>query len=174
MIVFRNTDLDVPFLWESDAQPPARWHAAGEGPAHYFSSTPESAWAEFCRHEDIRDPADLAGIERVLWAVEIDDEPAADPQLPHPVLTGGLSSYSACQAKARRLRAGGAARLRATSAAVDPTSSSGWRVEGGLQPGDRRDEQTVVLSGRRPGLTGWRACAPGAPGMEVLARTHHF
>ena len=50
MIVFRNTDIDTPFLWETGAQPPARWHGAGEGPAQYFSSTPEAAWAEFLFH----------------------------------------------------------------------------------------------------------------------------
>ncbi|MPZ51102.1 MAG: RES domain-containing protein [Dehalococcoidia bacterium] len=174
MIVFRNTDLDVPFLWESDVQPPARWHAAEEGPAQYFSSTPESAWAEFCRHQEILEPVDLAGIERVLWAVEINDEPPVEPHLPPDTLTGDRSSYPACQAEGRRLRAAGASRLEAPSAAVDSTSSSGWHVEGGLQPSDRRDERTIVVYGRRPGLTGWRACAPGGPGVEVLVRTRHL
>src|SRR5256884_1317297 len=56
--------LPISFLWETGAQPPARWHGAGEGPAQYFSSTPEAAWAEFLRHEEIREAADLAGVER--------------------------------------------------------------------------------------------------------------
>lgn len=174
MIVFRNTDIDVPFLWETSAQPPARWHGDGEGPAQYFSSTPESAWAEFLRHQEIREAADLAGVERVLWTVEIDDnEPAVEPDLPRATLTGDRTSYWACQAEAARLRTTGATRLVAPSAAVAPRSHSGWRVEAGLRPGTRRAETTIILSGARPNLTGWRACAPGAPGTEVLARVRY-
>jgi hypothetical protein len=172
MIAFRNTDIDAPFLWESRAQPPARWHGAGDGPAQYFSSTPEAAWAEFLRRQEIRDPEDLAGIERVLWAVDIDDhEPAIEPKLPRAALTG--DGYRACQAEAARLRRAGVTRLAAPSAAVDPASPSGWRVEAGLRRGTRRLESTVVLFGARPHLIGWRACAPGAPGTDVLARLRY-
>jgi hypothetical protein len=174
VIVFRNTDIDTPFLWESSAQPPARWHGSGEGPAQYFSSTPEAAWAEFLRRQEIREAADLAGVERVLWTVEIDDnEPAIEPDLPRATLTGDTSRYRACQAEAARLRTAGATRIAAPSAAVDPASPSGWRVEAGLRPGKRRMETSIVLFGDRPNLTGWRACAPGAPGSEVLARVRY-
>jgi hypothetical protein len=172
MIAFRNTDVDTPFLWESGEQPPARWHGPDEGPAQYLSSTPEAAWAEFLRQQEIRDPADLAGVERVLWAVNVDDdEPAAVPDLPRGALMG--DSYRACQAEAARLRTGGARRLTASSAAVDPASSSGWRVEAGLRRGPRRTDATIVLYGSRPQLVGWRTCAPGAPGVEVLARVRY-
>ena len=58
MIVFRQTDHRYPFLWESAEQPPGRWHGAGEGPAHYCADTPDGAWAEFLRHEEIGDAAD--------------------------------------------------------------------------------------------------------------------
>jgi hypothetical protein len=172
MIVFRNTDVDVPFLWETTAQPPARWHGLGEGPAQYFSSTPEAAWAEFLRRQEIRDPADLAGIERVLWAVDIaETEPVSEPDLPRATLMG--TSYRACQAAAARLRTAGATRIAAPSAAVDPGRLSGWRVEAGLRRGARRTESTIVLLGSRPNLIGWRACAPGAPGTEVLTRVRY-
>jgi hypothetical protein len=172
MIAFRNTDMDVPFLWETSAQSPARWHGPGEGPAQYFSSTPEAAWAEFLRRQEIRDPVDLAGIERALWAVTIDDEePALEPDLPRATLTG--PSYRTCQVEAPRLRAAGATRLIAPSAAVDAASPSGWRVKAGLRRGARHGETTIVLFGSRPLLIGWRACAPGAPGIEVLARVRY-
>ena len=82
MIVFRHADPRLPFLWEDARQPPGRWHGGGEGPAHYFSDTPDGAWAELLRHEEIRDPADLATLRRAIWAVEIpDEEQAAAPGL---------------------------------------------------------------------------------------------
>ena len=73
MIAFRQCDARCPFLWEGAAQPEGRWHAAGEGPAHYFADTPDGAWADFLRHEEIRDAADLATIRRAIWAVDIGD-----------------------------------------------------------------------------------------------------
>ncbi len=79
MIAFRQCDARCPFLWEGAAQPEGRWHAAGEGPAHYFADTPDGAWADFLRHEEIRDAADLATIRRAIWAVDIGDAPAGAP-----------------------------------------------------------------------------------------------
>ena len=170
MIVFRNCDVDVPFFWESDRQPPARWHAAGDGPAQYTSSTPSAAWAEFLRHAGISDPADLAGIERAMWAIEIPDtEPAVTPLLPDPVLTGDGTSYPACQAEAARLRAAGATRLAAPCAAIIPGSPSGWHSDAGLLPAPARGEVTIVLFGARPTLVGWIASQPGYPEPEILA-----
>ena len=59
MIGFRQVDARYPFLWEDSRQPEGRWHAAGDGPAHYIADTPDGAWAEFLRHEEITDPDDL-------------------------------------------------------------------------------------------------------------------
>lgn len=104
MIGFRHADPRYPFLWESSDQPAARWHAAGDGPAHYFSDTPDGAWAEFLRHEEILDPADLPTIRRAVWAVDLGEPTLARPVLGRDVVTGGHASYPACQAEARRLR----------------------------------------------------------------------
>ncbi|MEE3851360.1 hypothetical protein VZC37_13525 [Gordonia sp. LSe1-13] len=73
MIVFRNYDPRFPFLWELNTQPGARWHAHGDGPVQYFADTPAGAWAEFIRHEEITDPDDLAGIQRAICAIDIDE-----------------------------------------------------------------------------------------------------
>jgi hypothetical protein len=54
MIVFRHADPSLPFLWEDVGQPPARWHGDGDGPVQYFTDTPDGAWAEFLRHEEIK------------------------------------------------------------------------------------------------------------------------
>lgn len=174
MIVFRHADPRHPFLWEDAVQPAGRWHDAGEGPVQYFSDTPDGAWAELLRHEEIRTPEDLATLRRALWAVELSDEPAGEPALPLAVLTGGPDTYPACRQEARRLRAAGVTRLVAPAAALLPGEARGWRVDGGLQRGPGRDGRVVVLFGRRPHLVGWAATAAGRPGEDLLPRVRHF
>jgi hypothetical protein len=174
MIGFRHTDPRFPFLWEDTSQPAARWHAEGEGPVHYFCDTPDGAWAEFLRHEEITDPEDLPTIRRTVWAVELGDEPSQSVALPLTTVTGGLETYGACQDEARRLRQQGTASILAPSAALRSGSAHGWRVDGGLQPGAPRDGRVLVLFGRRPDLTGWPAARAGHPGEELLARVRHF
>ena len=175
MIVFRHADPRFPFLWEGGGQPPARWHAAGEGPAHYLSDTPDGAWAEFIRHEEIKDPEDVATIERALWAVEIPDtEPETEPDLPDEVLTGGPETYSTCQDEAQRIRDEGATRLVAPSAALLPGEARGWRVDGDLIRGEDRNGQTIVLFGDRPQIVGWQVVAAGRPTVDILHKVRYF
>lgn len=174
MIAFRHADPRLPFLHESAAQSPARWHDAGDGPVTCFADTPDGAWAEFLRHEEIRDPADLATIRRALWAVDIGDEAAAAPALSHETMTGGVESYAVCRAEAGRLRAIGAPRVDAPSAALVPGGAGGLRVDGRLRAGPPRDGQTIILFGRRPAIVGWRAAYHGRPADELLSRVRHL
>jgi hypothetical protein len=157
MIAFRQCDARCPFLWEGAAQPEGRWHAAGEGPAHYFADTPDGAWADFLRHEEIRDPADLATIRRAIWAVDIGDAPAARPDLPVQTMQGDRSTWPACQAAARELRAAGQRRLEAPLAALP-------------------DSRTLVLYGEPSELklTGWIAAVDASPPQAVMRRVKHY
>lgn len=173
MMVFRHADSRFPPLWESDAQPAARWHAADQGPAHYFADTPDGAWAEFLRHEEINDPADLATVERAVWAMEIPDTGYTDVGLSRAVVTGGADTYGACQAEAARLKATGAKAIQAPSAALKVGGAAGWRVDSGLQQGPARDGRVYVLFGRRPDLIGWQA-AVGRPAADLLPHVRHF
>lgn len=175
MIAFRHADPRMPFLREGGNDSGARWHDAGdESPVNYFADTPDGAWAEFLRHEEIRDVQDLPTIRRALWAVEIGDEAAAEPALPETTLTSGRESYAACRDEARRLRAGGATRFEASSAALLPGGARGHRVDAGLRAGPPRHARTIVLFGRRPLLVGWRAVYEGRPADELLTRVRHF
>ena len=88
MIAFRHTDSRFPFLREDSSQPAGRRNAAGEL-THYFCDTPDGAWAEFLRNEEIDDPEDVLTIRRALWAVEIGDTPVQIPDLPSETMTGG-------------------------------------------------------------------------------------
>jgi RES domain-containing protein len=171
---FRHCDHRTPFLWQSDAQPAARWHGEGEGPVNYFADTPVGAWAEFLRHEEITDPADLAGVRRSLWVVELPDGDFATPKLSHRVMTGGLVSYTACQAEARRLRSIGAKALEAPAAALKPGTARGWTALPDLTPSaSSRDGRVWVLFGPCESV-GWPAVVAGAPPAAVLPLVRYF
>jgi hypothetical protein len=173
MIAFRHADRRLPFLCEDANQPAARWHDAGEGPVQYFADTPDGTWAEFLRHEEIKEDDDLATIRRAIWAVDIGDEPAVEPSLSGATLTGGLETYDACRKEAHRLRTQGATRLDTRSAALLPGGAQGYHVDAGLKPGPPRDGRTIVLFGRRPSVVGWRAAHEGRPAADLLAMVRY-
>jgi len=176
VILFRSVADEAPFLRESgDEQPAGRWHRGGDGPVQYLADTPDGAWAEFLRHEEITDAQELAGVTRTIWAVEIPEDLAPrSPSLDRATLTGALDSYAACQGEAARLRAGGATAIVAPSAALRDGAARGWRVENGIQPGRPRDGRVIVLFGARPGLIAWRAAVDAQPDPALLAKVRHF
>lgn len=174
MIVFRHADSRFPFLWEAVDQPPARWHGAGEGPVAYLAETPDGAWAEFLRHEEITDPADLDGVRRAIWAVELPDAPTTRPRLTQATLTGGLETWPACQAEARRLRRRGKTALATPSAALRTRTPSGFRTSGGLRPGPVRQERAFVYFGAHSELVAWCACTAGRHRADLLPRVRHL
>ncbi len=173
MIAFRHADPRFPFLREDSSQPVGRWNTPGQL-THYFADTPDGAWAEFLRHEEISDAADLPTVRRALWAVDIGDEPSARPELAAETLTGGLESWRDCQREADRLRSAGASGLTAPSAALRSGGAHGWRVYGGLQAGPARDGKVFAFFGPRPDLIGWSATIAGRPGAELLERVRYF
>lgn len=174
MIGFRHADPRFPFLWEEGSQPPGRWHGEGEGPVHYLADTPDGAWAELLRHEEITDLADVAAVRRAIWAIEIGDLPGERPRLPVRAMTGGRESYPGCRREAGRLLARGARGLVAPSAALVPGGAHGWRVEAGLREAEPRDGEVIVLFGPRPDLVGWEAVHEGRPSAGLLRRVRHF
>jgi RES domain-containing protein len=174
VIAFRQVDGRYPFLWEDAAQPAGRWHADGEGPAHYFADTPDGAWAEFLRHEEITDADDLATIRRQMWAVEIGGDVAEPVEVPIEMATGGLETYADCQHAARAMRDRGATRISAVSAALVPGGARAVRVDDGLRVDAPTDGHTIVVFGSPAHLRGWLAAADGHPAPELLARVRHF
>jgi len=169
---FRTCDARWPFFWDASDQPSGRWHATGEGPVQYLADTPDGAWAEFLRHEEITEPADLAGIARAVWAVDVDldVERTRRPSLDAATLRGGLGSYEACREEARRLHGRGATALNAPSAALLPGGARGQVVrDGALAEGRRRDGRVLALFGARPAFKGWRCALRGRPHERLLA-----
>ncbi len=174
MMTYRNCDRRFPFLWESADQPEARWNFAGGGPVQYLADTPDGAWAEFLRHEEIVEEVDFAGIARALWAVDADTENLDTPDLPEATMTGGASTYPTCQAEAQRLRDAGARGITAPSAALLPRTAGGYRIDTGFQPGPPRDGRVYVLFGTQPEATGWIIVDQGRPPLELLRRVQHI
>lgn len=171
---FRHCDPRFPFLWQAAVQPAARWHGAGEGPANYFADTPVGAWAEFLRHEGITDAADLAGVQRSLWAVELPDGGYLSPRLPEAALFGDERSYPACQAEARRLRAAGAQRLEVRGAALLPGCARGWNANPTMTAArSGRDSLVWVLFGPCSAV-GWIAADAGSPPELILPLVRHL
>jgi hypothetical protein len=84
-------------------------------------------------------------------------------------------SYSACQADARRLRATGAERLEAPSAALLPGGASGSRAmaPGLVMAAPPRDGRVWVLFGSVD-VRGWLAADGGAPPASVLPVVRHL
>ncbi len=170
MMTFRNCDKGWPFLWETAKQPGARWHADGDGPVQYLADTPDGAWAEFLRHEEIEDEVDLMGVDRALWCIEADTGSAVPPDLPVSIMTGDLNTYPACRDEAKRLRTAGREAIVAPSAALKSNTAGGYQVKGGFRHGPARDGQVYVLFGPRPALVGWLAVEAGRPPAELLRR----
>jgi hypothetical protein len=172
VIVFRVCDSRFPFLWTMRSgarQPPARWHGPGEGPVQYLSDTPTGAWAELLRHEEITDPADLAGISTRLWTVRINEIETHEPKLPQAALTSAPDSYEVCRTEARRLRAAGAVRLVAVSAALKRGECSGFHVgSAGLVRAASRDGKVFVHFGALPDAEGWCAADAARPDADLL------
>ena len=175
MIAYRQADPRFPFLWSSPHQPAARWHGEGEGPAHYFADTPDGAWAELLRHEEIVDPDDVLTLRRTLWAVDIDDAPARQATLPDAVMTGGPETYEPCREYAKHSRARGVRRLIAPSAALLPGGAAGRRIaEGTEQPAPPRTGHVIVSFEAADQFVAWKAVERGSPPLDLLPRVRHF
>lgn len=172
MIAFRHADPRFAFLREDESQTAGRWNDTGDL-THYFCDTPDGAWAEFLRHEEISDPADISTIRRALWAVEIGEPPSLRPDLPPETMTGDPTTWPRCTQFASTHR-GNADGLIAPSAALKPGEARGWRVDAGMRPGPDRDGQVIAIFGPRPDLVGWAATAEGRPETALLAKVARF
>jgi RES domain len=173
--LYRQCDSRFAFLWASARQPEGRWHAPGDGPVEYLASSPDGAWAELLRHEEIHEIDDLGGIRRALWAVELAEVPEARPNLDDATVHGDQDSYPACQVEAERIRDGGYEGLVAPSAALRGSVARPRTATGAANvPAGERAATVVVLFGPRPDLVGWLVVDSGAPPSHMPAHVRYF
>ena len=153
---FRYSSYDVP-LWVRPNTTDERWHVAGDGPTQYLSETPDGAWAELIRNENLRSEADLSLVAMPLWQLQIEQSRVADYRDFETAEQAGFKPESlidddqdACRLEGRRLKEAGFAGVLYPSAAL---------------PG----EQNLALFGPRI-LLPWgapRLLASGIPGMRL-------
>jgi hypothetical protein len=179
---FRQCDAFRPFVWESgEHQASARWHKLGEGPVQYFSDTPDGAWAEFLRHDEIKEPMTAEEcsytFNPVLWSVEVElDEnlhiPDMNKNVSNENLFGDDESYTVCQAAALEARENGAIAIKVTSAAL--TDACGQQVaEGKLKNAGSRTPSVFVYFGKIDAI-GWRCGGLVQIDNQLLSRIRHF
>lgn len=70
LVAFRYCSYDVPF-WVRPNTRPGRWHLAGTEPTQYWSLTPEGAWAELIRYEELVTEEELDEIRTAMWVCRL-------------------------------------------------------------------------------------------------------
>lgn len=188
-LLFRQCDANYPFLWEDGSRQQAqRWNKAGEEePTQYFADSPEAAWAEFIRHEEIFEPLApdefMKDFRRVLWAIEVEVSDAPElfltvspkEHISYQYLVGGPDSYSVCQQFAEERRGLGYKWLVAPSAAMQADSSKGYTVNlGKLQPGPVRESKVYVYFGCLPNAVGWRCGMHPFCDLQALSKVRRL
>ena len=174
---FRVCDRRHPFLWHGPGQESGRWNRAGDEPVHYLASTPTVAWAEWIRHQEIHEPADLEGVAAALWAVLIPSHWSTQDlqpvELPMPVVLGTSSEAAAARLDlVEQLRATGAQGLLAPSAALHHSEAAlpCVRVRHAIEQPDTLPlpAQVILLWCTAEQLPGWCCVPEGRPGAELL------
>ncbi len=157
---FRYSSYDVPF-WVRANTTDERWHVAGDGTTQYLSATPDGAWAELIRNENLRSEADLSLVAMPLWQARIELARIADYRDFETAERAGFNPESlidddqrACRVEGKRLKEAGFAGVLYPSAAL---------------PG----EQNLALFGPKI-LLPWgspRRLASGIPGTQLTVGT---
>jgi RES domain-containing protein len=147
LTLFRWTSYDVPF-WARANTRPGRWNTEREAPTQYWSMTPEAAWAELVRAEDLRTEADLDLVRMPLWvcripALGLEDLTDAATQTAHGISAEALvaDDWTACQRLASTLRATTRG-VMAPSAALD--GHANVTIFGGRRAIDWRDRAALA------------------------------
>jgi RES domain-containing protein len=70
LTAFRWSTYDVPF-WARENSRPGRWHRIGDTPTQYWSLSPEAAWAELIRQENLCDESELDLVRMPFWVCRV-------------------------------------------------------------------------------------------------------
>ncbi len=110
MIVHRYSSYDTP-VWARENGQPGRWHARGDGPTQYMSTTTDGAWAELIRLEELRTEDEVTMVSVSMWAVAVDHQLIVDYSTFARAEAAGFDpealvdeDYERCQREGARLR----------------------------------------------------------------------
>lgn len=123
-IAYRWSDYDTP-LWARPNSDGQRWNRAREAPTQYLSLSPEGAWAELIRAEDLATAADVEPVRMPLWALQVRETHVADYCTFEKAEAAGFppealvdEDHERCRAEGARLREHGFRGVLAPSAAL--------------------------------------------------------
>jgi RES domain-containing protein len=110
IVAFRYCDHDVPF-WARPNTRSGRWHLAGTEATQYWSLTPDGAWAELIRLEELTSEVELKRVRMPIWVCFVPSTGIADLRQEEVRRSFGLSEedlvsddWQACQRAAGELR----------------------------------------------------------------------
>lgn len=123
-IAHRYSSYDTPF-WARENSQPGRWHARGDGPTQYLSTSTDGAWAELIRNEELRTEDEVAMVSVSMWAVSVTQAMVVNYSTFERAEAAGLDpdalvdeDYARCQQEGARLRQLGYGGVLAPSAAL--------------------------------------------------------
>lgn len=70
LVAFRWSNYDVPF-WARPNTRDGRWNRAHGEPTQYWSLSPDAAWAELIRHENLTTEAELDQVRMPFWVCRV-------------------------------------------------------------------------------------------------------
>ncbi|MGH2853069.1 MAG: RES family NAD+ phosphorylase [Solirubrobacteraceae bacterium] len=108
--VYRYSSYDTPF-WAREHSMSGRWHARGDGPTQYMSTSTDGAWAELIRLEELRTESEVAMVSVAMWAIDVRQQMIADYSTFERAEEAGFDpaalvdeDYGRCQREGARLR----------------------------------------------------------------------
>lgn len=123
-VAYRWSDYDTP-LWARPNSSAQRWNRTREGSTQYLSLTPEGAWAELIRTEDLTSLAAVRLVSMPLWALHVRETRVADYATFEKAEAAGFppealveEDHERCRAEGTRLRERGFRGVLAPSAAL--------------------------------------------------------
>jgi hypothetical protein len=123
-VAYRWSDYDTP-LWARPNSTAQRWNRTRETPTQYLSLSPEGAWAELIRTEDLRSVAEVREVSMPLWALHLRETRVADYATFEKAEAAGFppdalvdEDHERCRAEGTRLREHGFGGVLAPSAAL--------------------------------------------------------
>lgn len=127
VVAFRYCAYDVPFWVRSNTRP-GRWHRVGDPPTQYWSTTPDGAWAELIRAEDLTTEDELDLLRMPMWVcraptmglLDLTDRAAAEGfELGDEALVS--DEWAPCQEAAAQIRGEGHRGVLCPNAALPDT-----------------------------------------------------
>jgi RES domain-containing protein len=121
---FRYSNYDTPF-WSRPNTLPGRWHLPEDGPTQYLSLSPDGAWAELIRYEQLQSEWEIAQIRTKIWVADLNIAHLVDYSTFEKAEAAGFDpdalvdeDYAHCQEEGARLRSLGYRGVVAPSAAL--------------------------------------------------------